>query len=65
MLGVGEAKKFVLPLRVLNSLLRAVEKRDKRSSRAIGGIVQCGGVQVDGRTVLGRRKLYLRWGVFQ
>ena len=47
MLVVGEAKDLFLPLCVLKSLLRAVEKRDKRSCRAIGGIVKCGGVHVE------------------
>ena len=53
MLGVDGTREINLPLHFLNSLLRVVEKRDKRSSRTIAGIVQCGGVHVEWTYIFG------------
>ena len=44
---------MVFPFRVLNRVPISLEKRDSRSSRATGGMVQCGGVHLEWTYILG------------
>ena len=45
--------RLVLPFRVLNRLPSSLENRDSRSSRATGGMFQCGGVHLEWTYIFG------------
>ena len=46
-------RRFVFPIRFLNSLFSCFEKFSRRLSRTTGGHVQCGGVQLEQTYIFG------------